>query len=153
MKKKSRLMLIFGLGIIAIVSAIIFFINIPRVNNVKYSEYTSINAALPENCRSCIVVSSDELQKWVAEDYNINLGQQDYSRHSLILTFNKKLKTFTEHIGSHPGYYKPAVRKEEELNFSTASYEEGDYDNTIFVYITDNTHIVCDDEYEYTCWD
>lgn len=151
---RKKYWLILGAGLAIVIAAIILF----QVTNnydtdVKYSEYTIINTTLYDNCKGFIVVSSDELQKSVEDDYNITLGQQDYSKHSLILAFEKKLKSLTVHIGSHPEYYKPAVRKSEELNFSDASYEDGNYEDTIFVYITDRTDIVSWDEFGYTCWD
>jgi len=154
MKKAPRLILFISIvGIVIVVSIVLGVLDSHDIN-VKYSEYTTIIIALPQNCGSCLIVSSNELQKSVEEVYNINLGQQDYSKHSLILTFNKKLKSLTEHLGSHPGYYKPTVRKAETLNFATASYEDENYENTIFVDITDRTDIACDDEYGFgTCWD
>ena len=121
--------------------------------HVRFTPVRTLTTSLPDRLTNSIVVSSDALQNWVEADYGISLGPQDYTRHSLILSFQRELSGFVMHRGQHPGWYKPTARTADDLNFCTPAFGETETENTIFVYITDRTDIVSDDEYEYTCWD
>ena len=75
--------------------------------HVPFTPIKTLTTPLPDRFTNSIVVSSDALQNWVEEDYGISLGPQDYTRHSLILSFQRELCGFVMHRGHIPDGISP----------------------------------------------